>query len=150
MRAAILACGLGVGLLALSSGLSPAHVGATGIVKERMDDMVKIGRAMKRINERLKSKRDLQRIEQDAEEIRTAAIRMPSLFPAGSRDEHSEAKAAVWERWDDFVAGARLMESEAEKLAVAARSGNDKAIATQVGAVTRTCSACHQTYKTKG
>ncbi len=56
----------------------------------------------------------------------------------------------MWERWDDFVAGARLMESEAKKLAVAARSGNDKAIATQVGAVTRTCSACHKTYKSEG
>jgi cytochrome c556 len=91
----------------------------------------------------------VQRIEQDAEEIRIAAIRMPSLFPPGSRDEHSEAKPAVWERWDDFVAGARLMESEAEKLASVARSGNDKAITIQAGAVTRTCSACHQTYKTK-
>src|SRR5829696_1019492 len=44
------------------------------------------GRVMKRINERLKSKRGLADIARDAEEIRAAATRIPSLFPPGTRD----------------------------------------------------------------
>ena len=71
--------------------------------------MEQIGRAVKRINERLKSKRGLAEIARDAGEIHAAAGRVPSLFPAGSRDGHSEARAAVWERWPEFVAAARSL-----------------------------------------
>jgi hypothetical protein len=39
----------------------------------------------------LKSNRDLTGIAADAERIRTAAQKMPLLFPDGSTDEHSEA-----------------------------------------------------------
>lgn len=149
MRATSVLCVLGAGLLALSSSLSPAHEGATGVVKQRMDDMKKMGRTVKRINERLTSKRALGEIGGDAEEIRTAAARMPSLFPEGSRDGHSEAMAAVWDRWPEFTAAARLLEQEAEKLTAAARSGSDAAVATQVRSMTRACSGCHETFKSK-
>jgi cytochrome c556 len=142
-------CAIGAGLLVFSSSLSPAHEGATGVVKQRMDDMKKIGRALKRTGERLKSKRGLGEIAKDAEEMRVTAERMPSLFPPGSGGGHSEAKAAVWDRWPDFVAAARLFEQEADKLAAAARSGSDPAIAAQFQAVTRACSACHETFKSK-
>lgn len=135
-------------LLALGS-TSLAHEGATGIVKQRMDDMEKIGRAVKRINDRLKSKRGLAEITRDAEEIRAAAARVPSLFPPGSRDGHSEATPAVWERWPEFVAAARVLEEEAEKLALTARSGQDAAITAQFRATTRACSGCHDLFRVK-
>ena len=70
----------GAVLLIGSAALS--HEGATGIVKQRMDEMEHVGRVVKRINERLKFKRGLADIARDAEEIRAAATRMPSLFPA--------------------------------------------------------------------
>ena len=63
--------------------------------------------------------------------IREAAARVPSLFPPGSRDGHSEATPAVWERWPEFVAAARALEGEAEKLAAAARSGHEAAMTGQ-------------------
>src|SRR5215208_1291035 len=87
------------------------HDGATGVVKQRMDEMEQIGRAVKRINDRLKSKRGLSEIARDAEEIRAAASKMPSLFPPGSRDGHSDATPAVWERWP-LVAAAEALEME--------------------------------------
>jgi cytochrome c556 len=138
------------GLVLLVSGsTSLAHEGATGIVKQRMDEMEKIGRTVKRINDRLKSKRGLAEIARDAEEIRAAAARVPSLFPPGSRDGHSEATPAVWQRWQEFVAAASTLEREAEKLAVSARSGPDTAIAEQFRATTRACSGCHDVFRLK-
>jgi cytochrome c556 len=143
-----LLCALGMVLLA-SGSTSLGHEGATGFVKQRMDDMEKIGRTVKRINDRLKSKRGLAEIARDAEEIRTAAARAPSMFPPGSRDGHSEAMPAVWERWPEFVAAARALEEEAEKLAATARAGPDAAIAGQFRATTRACSGCHDVFRSK-
>src|SRR5215210_6508730 len=104
-----------------------------------MDEMDHVGRVVKRINERLKSKRGLAEIAKDAREIQAAAGRVPSLFPAGSRDGHSEARPAVWERWPEFVAAARSLGEEAEKLAAAAQAGQEPAIAAQFRSMTRTC-----------
>src|SRR4051812_44704534 len=50
-----LVAALGAALLIGSAALG--HEGATGIVKQRMDEMEQIGRALKRINDRLESKR---------------------------------------------------------------------------------------------
>ena len=112
-------------------------------------DGARSGASVKRINDRLKFKRGLADIARDAEEIRAAATRMPSLFPAGSRDGHSEAKPAVWERWPEFVAAARALVQEAEKLAGAARSGQEPAIAAQFRSMTRACSGCHDDFRKK-
>jgi cytochrome c556 len=92
------------GAVLLIGSAALGHEGATGVVKQRMDEMEHVGRVVKRINERLKSKRGLVEIANDAAEIKAAAGRVPSLFPPGSRDGHSEAKPAVWERWPEFVA----------------------------------------------
>jgi len=124
------------------------HEGATGVVKQRMDEMEQIGRAVKRINDRLKSKRGLSEIARDAEEIRAAASKMPSLFPPGSRDGHSDATPAVWERWP-LVAAAEALELEAEKLAATARSGPEAPIAAQFRLTTRACSGCHDVFRSK-
>ena len=58
-------------------------------------------------------------------------------------------QVTVWERWPDFVASARLLEQEAEKLAAAARSGSDPALAAQLQSVTRTCTACHDRFRVR-
>lgn len=137
----------GAALLIGSAALG--HEGATGIVKQRMDEMEHIGRVVKRINERLKSKRGLPDIARDAEELRAAATRMPALFPPGSRDGHSEARPAIWERWPEFTAAARLLEEESGKLGDAARAGQESAIAAQFRATTRACSACHDVFRAK-
>jgi len=137
------------GAVLLIGSTALAHEGATGIVKQRMDEMEHVGRVVKRINERVKSKRGLVDIARDAEEIRAAAARIPSLFPPGSRDGHSDAKPAVWARWPEFEAASRTLEQEAEKLAAAARSGQEPATAAQFRSMTRACSGCHDTFREK-
>ena len=137
------------GAVLLVGSAALGHEGATGILKQRMDEMEHVGRVVKRIDERLKSKRGLADIARDAEEIRAAATRMPSLFPAGSRDGHSEAKPAVWARWPEFEAASRALVDESEKLAGAARTGQEPAIASQFRSMTRACSGCHDAFREK-
>ena len=146
MRRAL--CAFGAVLL-VSGSTVLGHEGATGIVKQRMDEMKQIGRSMKRIDERLKSKRGVADIAREADAIGAAAARIPSLFPPGSRDGHTEATPAVWERWPDFVAASRVLAEESEKLAAAARSGQDAALASHFRSVTRACSACHDVFQAK-
>jgi cytochrome c556 len=135
-------------LMALATG-ALAHEGATGVTKERMDDMEEMGRATKRINERLKAGRDLAAIAADARTIQTAAQRFPSLFPPDSADGHSDAKAAVWERWPAFVEAAQALEREADKLEVVARTGARPEVAAQFRAVNAACTACHDAFRSK-
>jgi cytochrome c556 len=141
-------CAFGVVLL-VSGSTSLGHEGATGIVKQRMDEMEKIGRIMKRINERLNSKRGLGEIAHDAEEIRMMAVRMPSLFPQGSLDNHTEARTAVWERWPEFTQIAQQLQDQARKLATTARSGTEAEVAAQFRTMSRTCSNCHEAFRSK-
>ena len=86
-------------VLLVCSGAVLGHEGATGIVKQRMDEMKDIGRSLKRIGDRLRSKRDLATIATDANVIAAAVTRMPSLFPPESCGGHSVTSAAIWERW---------------------------------------------------
>jgi cytochrome c556 len=136
-------------LVACATGPLLAHEDATGIVKDRMDQMKEMGRMVKRINERLKAERDLPGIEGDARALQDSAARIASLFPPGSRDAHSEAAPAVWERWEPFVEDARTLAREAEKLALAARSGAMPEIAAQFRAVNAACTACHDDFRAR-
>jgi hypothetical protein len=81
---------------------------------------------VKRINERLKSKRGLADIARDTEEMRAAATRIPSLFPAGA---------------------SRALADESEKLAGAAHTEQEPAISAQF--LTRVCSGCHDVFREK-
>src|SRR4051812_21510007 len=126
-------------LVACAPGPLLGHEGATGIVKDRMDQMEEMGRVVKRINERIKAKRDLPEIERDAQALQQAAVRIPSLFPPGSRDAHSDVTNAVWERWEKFVHDARALEREAKNLGSVAGSGTAPEIVAQFRAVNAAC-----------
>lgn len=59
----------------------------------------------------------------------------------------SKAKPEVWSKWADFEAGMKKFMAEAEKLEVAAKSGNLDAIKAQTGEVGKTCKGCHDNFK---
>lgn len=141
---------LALGAVLLVSGSAVlGHEGATGIVKERMDDMKAIGGSLKRIGDRIRSKRDLAAVAADAEKIAAAAARMPSLFPKGSHDGHTEATPAVWQKWPDFVASSQSLKEASVALAAAARSGDAAKVSEQLRLVSRSCGSCHDTFRAR-
>ena len=136
-------------LVACATGPLLAHEAATGVVKDRMDQMKEMGRSLKRINDRLKSKRDLTGIAADAERISNTAQKVPALFPDGSTDEHSEAKPQNWKQWARFTDAARALQSEADALNEAALAGSASDLTTRFRAVTAACTACHDKFRVR-
>ena len=82
-----------------------AHQGATGIVKERMDQMDVMKKSMKTMAAMFKGK-----TAYDADAVRKhsaiiakhSADTLTKLFPEGSLQHASEAKPVIWEKWDRF------------------------------------------------
>lgn len=122
------------------------HGHATGVVRERMELMESIGARMKAVNSRLKSKQQLGAIKNDARAIAQSAANIVRLFPPGSTQHPTEARAAIWQNFADFERKAKALETESAKLA-SIPEGDVAALAAQVRAVSQTCSGCHETYR---
>ncbi len=130
---------------------SSAHVGATGIVKERMDAMSAIGQAMKTIGGDLKStdRYDLAGIALAAEKIAAhGGQAMTELFPAGSLKAPSEASPAIWTDWTRFSEIASELQASALRLQSLAEQNSDRAaVAEAFGTLGRTCKSCHEGFR---
>ena len=103
-----------------------AHSGATGIVKERMDAMLAMGKAVKTVAPMMRGE-----TAYDAETVRDAARlfqqhageSMTKLFPEGSDGKPSEAKPEIWTDWNSFAGLAAQLETFSAGLAAAADNG---------------------------
>ena len=108
------------------AGVALAHTGATGVVKERMDGMAAMEKAVKAVTPVMRGK-----VEYDAEQVRNFAEQvqmhsgeaMTSLFPEGSGGMPSEARASIWSEWEEFEALAALLRTQSEGLSLAADNG---------------------------
>ena len=113
-------------LIAGTTVAALAHGGATGIVKERMDAMLAMGKAVKTVTPMMSGA-----AEYDADKLRAAARTfqkhsgqaMTDQFPEGSGGMPSMAKAAVWEDWDSFSELAEQLGTYARGLEMAAENG---------------------------
>jgi cytochrome c556 len=143
--AAIALCALAVATAIVPSA---AHDHATGIVKEHMDAMESMAKRNKAISERIKAKRDLPGIKVDAEAIAGLAKDIPRLFPPGSTQHPTRARAAIWKNWVDFESKAAALETAGRALA-AANPGDAAAVAAAATATTRACTACHEKYRSR-
>lgn len=133
-----------------------AHGGATGIVKERMDQMGSVSKAMKSIGAMMKGAEPY-----DAERVRMLAAgigqmggdRLTGLFPEGSMDAPTEARAEIWTDWERFQQQATEMETVANALADQAGQPRSKADPQSPDALFlalgATCKACHQDFRIK-
>ncbi|PLW83178.1 cytochrome C [Kineobactrum sediminis] len=70
-------------------------------------------------------------------------------FPEGSERGTTRAEPAIWENKEDFREKFGDLKAAADDLTAAVMSGEKDAIAQQVGAVGKTCKACHDEYKSK-
>jgi cytochrome c556 len=84
----------------------------------------------------------------NAETVAVMATHIPALFPAGSATDKSNAKPEIWDKWGDFQAAAKNLESMAEKLRDASRAKDGAAVEAMVkefGA--KACGACHTPFR---
>ena len=130
--------------------LALAHGGATGIVKERMDQMVSISKAMKTMAKMVKGEADY-----DAAIMRTLAAQvsqnggeaLTKLFPKHSMDPPTEARREIWQDWDTFEREAIAMQRAA--LELSQRAEEQTSAFKLFGELAGTCKACHDDFRIK-
>ncbi|MEM7192469.1 MAG: cytochrome c [Pseudomonadota bacterium] len=125
-----------------------AHVGATGVVKERMDLMEVQKNAMRVLGAMAKGKApfDAPKAAAAAEEIEVTATEITGLFPEGSLKHPSEATAEIWTQWDKFTADADTLEKAAAALK-AALEGDAAEWQGKFKQVIDACKTCHKTFR---
>jgi cytochrome c556 len=128
--------------------LALAHEGATGVVKERMDLMDRQKEDMKILGLMAKGKTpfDAAKAAEAARDIEATSAKIPELFPEGSGGGHSEAKAEVWGKWDEFTGKAEALAGAAKDLATALDAGSPEWKAS-FQKVTDACKTCHKTFR---
>lgn len=113
-----------VGAVALSAAF--AHGGATGIVKERMDLMARIGDATKELSAMFKGSKpyDPKAVRRAAKVIEGhSGEALTRLFPENSLMAPSEALPSVWQDWKEFERLSDRLEKLSAGLAAAADNG---------------------------
>ena len=96
-----------------------AHGGATGVVKERMDQMSDMKKSIKIMAAMFRGKTpyQVQEVRSQALKIKAhSAVTLTDLFPEGSLTDSSEAKAEIWNEWDKFKALAEDLENISQAL----------------------------------
>ena len=139
-------------VLVVSIGAAFAHGGATGIVKQRMDGMVAMGKALAKVADMFKGVQpyNQQTVVQAAEVVQIHAIEMKELFPdthASRMGTGTEALPSIWQNLEDFMELADRLDHNANQLKLAAGSGSQSDVQAAFGKVARTCSACHRDYR---
>ena len=107
----------------LAASIAASHEGATGIVRERMDGMVAMRDAVRDLTPMMQGQVEYDRdavIDTAAIIERHAGETMTALFPEGSDDDASYARAEIWQDWATFEAMAMRLELVAGALAEAA------------------------------
>ena len=127
-----------------------AHIGASGVVKERMMLMKDISKSMKEIAAMMKGE-----VDYDSEKMSSLASIIASkggeqitkLFPNGSLDETTEALPSIWQDWAKFKAVSGQLEITANELK--AMSGNQFDAMDPFQKLAQTCGACHRSFRQK-
>lgn len=135
--------------LSVNPAYVSAHSGAKGIVKERMELMKDIGKAMKQLSAMARGKAPLDsaRVKEAAGSIAQHGQKIPALFPKGSTKGVTEASPRIWLDPEGFRKSTEAMIAAARS--VAESNGNSAELKTSFRRLGKTCSGCHKQYRVK-
>lgn len=143
MVIASLVIGIGAGC----AGKSMSKVGSGDIVADRQRVMKLQGASWADIQAKAKAG-NIEGIAVNAETLAMTAQQIPALFPEGSLTEKSKAKPEVWQKWAEFQAAAKNLETQAEKLRDASRAKNEQLTQDIVKDFGRqACGTCHTPFR---
>jgi len=134
--------------IVISTIASVAFAAATDPdVRARKEAMGLIGADVKKLSTMAKGETafDAAMAQQYFSEIAEQAAKVPALFePQSNGDPESDAKDAIWENWDDFIAKASDLKMAADG---GASVDSPEALGAAMGALGGACKACHSVYK---
>ena len=148
-------CGLIVALgIAVCAGTVAlyAHGGATGIVRERMDSMVLIGKSMKALSAFVRGQRELNQSEISAAGqaiADQAGSALLAQFPAGSLSAASEARPEIWQDFQSFTALANELQTAAQAVAAWQPGDGLQPLTSNFNRMAKTCQSCHKQFRVK-
>lgn len=130
---------------------SIAHEGATGVVKQRMHLMKSLGKGMKQMRGMTKGKvaLDQQAFINHIQDLKQGSLQMKQLFPEGSMQPPTEARAVIWKNWEQFENLSDKLLSESEKLERAFTTQDQKQVSEQLKRVGKVCLQCHKKFRKK-
>jgi cytochrome c556 len=125
---------------------SYAHSGATGLVKERMDNFKNSKRSMKLMKNAIKEN-DHSLVALESEKLVRWGEVMHTYFPEGSNQKPSEALPIIWQEWSIFEEHRVEYLQQAQALMQSAESQDLSAIKSTYGLLAKSCKSCHERYK---
>ncbi len=135
-------------LLSGCAATQPAvRIGSGDIIADRQRLMKLNGASLQDITAKAKAG-NFEAIAVNAETIALNAEHIPALFPAGSLSDKSYAKPEIWQKWTEFTADAKNLQSWAERLRDAAKSkdaASTQAILKDFGR--QGCGTCHTPFR---
>lgn len=142
----IVTASLIVGIGAGCAGKS-MRTGSGDVVAERQRVMKLQGASFADIQAKAKAG-NYEAIAVNAETLAVLAPQIPALFPEGSLSDKSKAKPEVWQKWPEFQAAAKNLETQAAKLRDAARAKNEQATQDILKDFGRNaCGTCHTPFR---
>jgi cytochrome c556 len=94
-------------------------------------------------------KGDVKTLEAPGKAIQKWALVFPTLFPAGTDKGETKAAPAIWTDRAGFEKAAMTLSAAGEKLSVAAKAGDETAVAAAFKEIGEACGACHKDYRLK-
>jgi len=124
-----------------------AKIGSGDPVADRQRLMKLNGANARDINDKLKAAQ-IEAIAVNAETIAINAQHIPSLFPQGSVTDKSNAKPEIWQKFSEFEAAAKNLQTKAEELRDAARAKDQPKVEAMMKDFGRqTCGGCHTPFR---
>jgi cytochrome c556 len=143
----IVTASLVVGIGAGCAGKSMSKMGSGDVVADRQRVMKLQGASWGDIQAKAKAG-NIEAIAVNAETLAMTARQIPALFPEGSLTDKSKAKPDVWQKWPEFQAAAKNLETQSEKLRDAARAKNEQATQDILKDFGRNaCGTCHTPFR---
>ena len=142
-----------LGLVVITSTGVNAHMGASGIVKQRMDAMSEMGDAMKAMGDMVKGKQAFvpETITGYAEVLEKHSGTLLDYFPDTDESRHgkeTEALPKIWESWERFEELSNKFVMSVSELKKGAANGLDKrSFRILYSKTAKSCSSCHDDYR---
>lgn len=148
---------LGAVLLASAIGFAAIAtlVQAADPITDRREAMKGNGAAMKAINTALENGGSAADLAPHADKINDTAMKLPTLFPAGSDQPHGKdpghtmAKPEIWQNPEDFAAKVKNFQAEAAMFKTAVAGGDMGVIKAEFEKLGGACGSCHKAFRAK-
>lgn len=131
-------------LLLLSS---TAYADAEAEIKYRQGVMKSVGGHMASMAAILKGKTHFDDLKVHASGMASMAAIVPTVFPKGSDDGHTEALESIWTDTEKFQEGIDRFVNAAKEMDQAAAAGDMQAIGPAISNLGKSCKGCHDDFR---